>query len=126
MYMYDVLTCVCYDLRTIHTEGSAHDSARATAPDWRDGVGALLHLCRRAAKWPDARWVGHDEADAGLRVQRNARSPVFLFVFIRGLDLFLMIQQQQAAAVLPGTTECFCSTYTTSSACGDPAYCSMI
>ena len=50
-------------------EGSAHDSARAPAPDWRGDIGALLHLCRRSAVWPDARWVDHDEADAGLRVQ---------------------------------------------------------
>ena len=62
MYVY-------YNARTIHTEVSAHDSALATAPDWRDGTGALLHLCRRAAIFPDARWVGRNEADAGLRVQ---------------------------------------------------------
>ena len=68
-YTYDVFTCVYYNSRTIHTEGSAHDSALATAPDWRDGIGALLHLCRRTAIWPDNRWVGHGEADAGLRVQ---------------------------------------------------------
>ena len=53
----------------VREEGSAHDSARATAPDWRDGIGPLLHLCRHAAVSPDARWVDHDEADAGLRVQ---------------------------------------------------------
>ena len=67
MYTHGVFTCVYYHSRTIHTEGSAHDSARATAPDLRDGIRALLHLCRRAAIWPDARWVGHDEADASLR-----------------------------------------------------------
>ena len=33
----------------VREEGSAHHSARATAPDWRDGIGALLYLCRRAA-----------------------------------------------------------------------------
>ena len=65
---YDVFTCVYCHSRTIHTEGSAHDSCRAIAPDWRDDIGALLHLCRRGGIWPDATWVGH-EADAGLRGQ---------------------------------------------------------
>ena len=56
-------------------KGSAHDSARATAPGWWDVIGAWLHLRRHAAVWPDTRWVDHD-ADAGLRVQCNARSPL--------------------------------------------------
>ena len=53
----------------VREEGSAHDSARATAPDWRDGIGTLLHLCRPAAVWSNARWMDHDEVDSGLRVQ---------------------------------------------------------
>ena len=36
------------DYTAVSEKGSAHDSAWATAPDWRDGIGALLHLCRRA------------------------------------------------------------------------------
>ena len=53
----------------VREQGSAHDSARATAPDWRDGIGTLLHLCRPAAVWSNARWRDHDEVDSGLRVQ---------------------------------------------------------
>ena len=114
-------TCVHYYSRTIHSEGSAHDSARATPPDCRDGIGALLHLCRRPAIWPDTRLVDHDEADSGLRLQRDARYPLTFSVFVRRFDFFPMIELQQAATVVPGTTECGCSTYTTSITCGDPA-----
>ena len=69
MNTYDVFTWLYYNSRTIHAEGVAHDSARATAPDWRDGIGTLLHLCRPAAVWSNARWMDHDEVDSGLRVQ---------------------------------------------------------
>ena len=54
----------------VREEGSAQASVRATAPDWRDGTRALLHLCCRAVVLPGAGWVDHDDADdASLRVQ---------------------------------------------------------
>ena len=49
--------------------------------------------------------------------------PLHFFLFIRSFDFIHVIQEQQAAAVVPGITECCCSTYTTSRACGDPAHC---
>ena len=78
----------------MHTEGSAHDSAWATAPNWRGGIGAWLHLCRRVAIWPDARWEDHDDAD-GMSECNVTNDPPSLFVFIRSFDLFHTMQQQQ-------------------------------
>ena len=90
MNTYDVFTWLYYNSRTIHAEGVAHDSARATAPDWPDGIGAWLHLCRRAAMWPDARWVDHDDADCN-----ETNDPPSLRVFTRSFDFFHLIQQKQ-------------------------------
>ena len=44
VYTFDVFTCLYNNSRTIHSAGSAHDSARATLPDWRNGIKAWLHL----------------------------------------------------------------------------------
>lgn len=41
---------------SVRGEASTHNSARATAPGWRDSIGAWLHLCRHAAVWPDG-WI---------------------------------------------------------------------
>ena len=68
-------------------------------------VSERCYICRRAAVWPDARWVGHDEADAGLRV--HARSPLTFFVFMRSLVFFILYnssKQYQFYQVLQSTS----------------------
>ena len=74
----------------VREDGSAQDSARANTPDWRDGIGALQHLCRSAVVWPDARWVDHDDADCN-----ETNDPPSLRVFTRSFDFFHLIQQKQ-------------------------------
>ena len=69
----------------VREDGSAQDSARANTPDWRDGIGALQHLCRSAVVWPDARWVDHDAAAPSLPVQRVYR---YRRTFVAGIFFY--------------------------------------